>query len=386
MHARPRSLAVIAMMSLPALVVAQSTATPPAASSGADNAPAAASAPAPTAAKVLVLPLTGISEGTDRDWIGRAMHQSMLAELARMGFVEPITPKASTEPVSTSEAAAQAGRDAGAAYVVYGSYQTIENDVRVTGQIVDASTGKIVGGIKATGNVRDLFGIEDIIANQLKRELAGAILPESLDPGVASSAAGAPATQPTTPAVAPSGPVALAPGTGFEGSELEEALREQTTAEERLDDAYDKYRYGDRTPPYYPDYGYRSPYGYDYYPRRIVVVTPGTGGDGRVVPGKTGAGEPAPLPPNGNYNTAPSGGKDNRSIGGNYNKSPYTHQNQGPRGGVVNTAPSGGVNRGQSGGNTVTGGSGNTVTGGSGNTATGSSGNSNAGGAGSNSK
>lgn len=380
MLSRPGAFALAASMMVSLPVLAQSTVTTP---------PAPATVPATTItadrAKVLVLPLTEISEGTKREWIGRAMHQSMLAELARLHFVEPLTSntKAAADSVSTAEVAAQTGADAGAAFVVFGSYQIVGDDLRVTGQIIDVATAKVAGGLKATGNVRDLFGVEDILAAQLKRELASAIEPTEARLDVVANA---PTTQPA-PGLAPIGaavPAGPAPQVTYEGSELQKALRAGASNEQTLDDSYNKYRHGDPSPSYYPDYGYRTPYGYNYYPyypRTIVVVPQGTDGTGAGTP--TVNGKPAELPDNGNYSKSPSGGKDNRPIGGNFNESPNPNANQGqihvntaPSGGVprrsiggnANTAPSGGVSGSSIGGNTVTGTSGNTVTGTSGNT------------------
>lgn len=414
MRNRVHAYALIASLSLTTPCLAQSANAPsPAPSTAAPAQPAAKAPEAPLAApvvdatQILVLPFAEVSDGGKRDWIGRAMHQSMLAELARLRFVEPLSPNgaAATDLPTEPEAAARAGKDAGAAYVVFGSYQIIEDDLRVTGQIIDVATGKVAGGIKATGNVRDLFGVEDIIAAQLKRELAAAIKPSDEQLGLPPAAAptvapaGAP-TDPFNPAVTPTGPVTQTdptPTPGYEGSELQRSMRERSPLDDALQDSYDKYRYGDRTPSYYPDYGYRSPYGYDYNiysPRQIVSVPTGTDGTGAGTP--TVNGKPVELDEeNNNYNTSPSGGGDNRPIGGNYNKSPYPNSNQGPRGGTANRAPSGGAGNRSMGGNTNTapsGGAGNRASGGNtvkssgGNSVSGSSGNSNTSGAGSNSR
>jgi TolB-like protein len=129
--------------------------------------------------RVLVMPLAEVSDGqTARPWLAPAMHQSMLAEIARLGFVEPMRPPAGLGDValSTDEAVREIGRQVGAEFVVHGGFQTIDSDLRVTGQVLDVASGDVLGGFKATGAIRDLFGIEDIVAAQIAQVLAVRVL------------------------------------------------------------------------------------------------------------------------------------------------------------------------------------------------------------------
>jgi hypothetical protein len=58
----------------------------------------------------------------------------------------------------------------------------IEAELRVTGQVLDVGTGRVIGGFKATGAIRDLFGIEDIVAGQIRQQLVGEITGTPVDP------------------------------------------------------------------------------------------------------------------------------------------------------------------------------------------------------------
>lgn len=364
-----RTFTAMAALALSAPVLAQTT--KPA------RAPAAvpAATPAIAGTKVLVVPLTEVSDGAKRDWLGRAMHQSMLAELSRLGFVDPITAK-NVEPATVADldAATKAGKDAGAAFVVFGSYQIVDDELRVTGQIADVSTGKAAGGIKATGNVRDLFGVEDVVAAQLKKTLTDAVKPAlPADQGLAVAApTTAPSAAPATPPVAAATPASGAPASlGYEGSDLQKDLNSSSPIADGLQSIYDKYRYGtpERTYPGYGNGGYDYPSDYGYQPRIVAIVPTGTDGTGAGQPAdvtsnnanNTGAGTPASLPKNGNYNDRPE------SLGGNQNTPQYPNantpqypnyntprspnyngrspgSNAGARGGNSNTAPTGGSN------------------------------------------
>jgi hypothetical protein len=171
----------------------------------------------------------------------------------------------SVQPVSgvsaaDDAAALKAAKDAGASFVVLGGYQSVENDLRITGQVIDVTTGQPVAGLKATGGQRDLFAMEDTIAAQVKRALpqpAPIEQPEMLKQP--------PANAPVAQAAAPA-PVAPA------ADAMQRAAEAARRADQLMDDlerAIDRLRFRARWdddfygyyPRYYP-YGYYPWYGY----------------------------------------------------------------------------------------------------------------------------
>lgn len=223
---------------------------------------AAAMAGAPPAAAqgvdLLLLPFDEIGAGAKQSWISRAIQQSMTAELSRLRWVQLLdaTP-ASSSPATDAAQAIRIAKAAGAQLVIFGSYQIVQADLRVTGQVLDVQTGRAVGGLKATGAIRDLFALEDTLAEQAKR-----LLPQ---PAVAEVKAQDPAPAPGPKlAVEPNGPVRVGV---YEGSDLERSLR--------YPDEYERWarqRYYYSAPDDYAYWGYgpyRSyPYGGQrgYYP------------------------------------------------------------------------------------------------------------------------
>src|SRR5688572_12985329 len=259
------------------------------------------------APKVLVAPFTEISDGPKREWISRAIQQALVAELARVPLVSPMNAKVEVK-ADDAQAAAAAAKDAGAAFAVFGAYQLVEQELRVTGQVLDAGSGAVLGGIKATGNLRDLFGVEDIVAAQVKRALTSKL---------------APTTQPAEPlaertTIEPSGPVRAEreQRRTFDGSDLEQSLgddRPYAAAPPRVyDDERERYRYG---VPYAPygwspyGYGYGHPYGYGVpyttyrpgyvYSPNVVYIGPRPSVRVRIPVYRE------PVVPNGNYNRGP---------------------------------------------------------------------------------
>lgn len=130
----------------------------------------------PTDARILVLPFTALNAGENQAWLGRSIQQSILADLttAAPGRLMSIDAEA-----SDTASAAEAGRKAGAAYVVQGSFTTMPGasgaaEIRLLGQVIEVGSGRPVTGFKATGPYNDIFRLEDQVANQVRSRLAAA--------------------------------------------------------------------------------------------------------------------------------------------------------------------------------------------------------------------
>ena len=166
-----------------------------------------------TGAKVLVLPFSALNQAEYQPWLGRSIQQSVVADLMTAAPGRIIS---SESPAGDDAAAIDAARKAGAQFVIRGDFASIGGDVRVTGQVLDVSTGKAVTAIKATGPSSNVFAMEDALAAQIRGRLA-------LNPP-ASDAAAPVATEPAPmealhmPAQPPADPYAqtyVAPVQGY---------------------------------------------------------------------------------------------------------------------------------------------------------------------------
>jgi TolB-like protein len=216
--------------------------------------------------RVWVQPFSEVTESQQADWINRALHQSLVDELAA-GGAQVVT--AQTKPADVQ-------------YVVSGKIQRLNGELRVTGQVTDAAD-KTVGGFKATGGEGQLFAIEDSIGQQVssviapKPAVAPAPAPVAAQPQ-APAPAPAPANQPQPAAVArveaPFAPAKI----NFEGSDLQDAVRRNRPIEARPAIQYETPVYPQYAQPNYvgtypPYYGSRFGYGFIYIPG--TVGTPG---------------------------------------------------------------------------------------------------------------
>lgn len=219
-----------------------------------DPPPAATGAAAPTSySSVLVLPFSPV-EGAS-EWIGKGVQEDLATELVRQSRLDVLTP-ADAQAVSDPAAAVKIGRDKGASLVAFGTYQILDTDVRINGQLVDTNTGKAIAALKATGPRRDLFHMEDLLAAQAV---------SALPPGSVKVGGGAYASS-NEPAPAP------APAsTNYYGTQPSEPYNSQgyyVTAVPDYTPTYDYTASAPATTYYSPGYSTYSdpyPYGYPWY-------------------------------------------------------------------------------------------------------------------------
>lgn len=218
--------------------------------------------PAVVGADVLVLPFQEIDANPAQGWIGQAIQQSLVADLSQLRSLQPGEGQARAR----TEDAIAAARAAGARYVVLGSYQLVEPQLRITGQVIEADSGRVLGGLKSTGDVRELFALQDTIGTQAKR-----ILNEAVRPAAETAQSAAPAPEAQAPQVIRLQIESSAPepAVSYRDSGLQEAVRRGSIGRYSYDyrsgypgyyyPRYVNYMYG------YPYYGYPY-YGYPYYP------------------------------------------------------------------------------------------------------------------------
>jgi TolB-like protein len=128
--------------------------------------------------RVIIYPLVPVGDPGSYAWIGTGIQQVLLAELGQPGVVAFSIP--ATQPVQADVDPIATAAKAGANIVVFGSYQILNDQVRCTGQVVDTASNRPIASLSATGPVRDLFKLEDELAQQLHRAL-----PQESPPSVA---------------------------------------------------------------------------------------------------------------------------------------------------------------------------------------------------------
>jgi TolB-like protein len=213
-----------------------------------------------------LIPFSALGGDNSLDWAGKAVQQNLLTDLARA----KLHVIAADKPIENATDAQTAAQAAGAKFIITGTYQVADTLVRFNGQILDAATGKVLGGLTATGAPRDLFTMEDSLSAQALQQLTQPALAANNKPAAPVPPALAPAVvlqviQP--PAVAQNGT-----SSSYQGSALQQYVDANRTPStdynQQVQDAQDRdtYDYGCNTlyGPYFGGFGCGFGYGLIY--------------------------------------------------------------------------------------------------------------------------
>jgi TolB-like protein len=174
---------------------------------------------------IAVKPFAVLGDGS-RAWVGKALQEGVVSDLEQRGY----------QAVDGS---------APADFVVTGSVQIIDDQLRIAGRISTGADDKTVGRFHSDGNLRDLFSIEDSLSSKADRLM---IPPKPVAAGAVRAAPAA-----TLTLVGASLP---SPSRYFDGNLAATlAIKDQFTDEE--------YRYNYRPTQFYCGY---YPFCYGYFP------------------------------------------------------------------------------------------------------------------------
>jgi len=125
----------------------------------------AISAPAlPEKPSVAVLPFSNLSGDPEQDYFAEGMVDDIVTGLARVKWLFVIARNSTLPYKGRAVDVKQIGRELGVRYVLEGSVRKAGDSVRVTGQMIDASTGAHVWAERYDRSSKDIFALQDEIA------------------------------------------------------------------------------------------------------------------------------------------------------------------------------------------------------------------------------
>jgi adenylate cyclase len=127
----------------------------------------------PDKPSIAVLPFTNMSGDPDQDYFADGMVEDIITALSRIKWMFVIARNSTfvfkAKPIDVK----QVGRELGVRYVLEGSVRKAANRVRITGQLIDATTGTHIWADRFEGALENLFELQD----QVTASVVGAIEP-----------------------------------------------------------------------------------------------------------------------------------------------------------------------------------------------------------------
>lgn len=126
--------------------------------------------------RVLVMQFAPLDDSSARHAadVGAAIQRSLIADLGASRGVDALSPAAGPQVVAPSDAqgALQEARRLDVDIVVWGNFQVLDPELRITGQVIDVRHEQPpLARIRATGTMHDLFRIQDRLTIQVCRAI-----------------------------------------------------------------------------------------------------------------------------------------------------------------------------------------------------------------------
>jgi TolB-like protein len=128
--------------------------------------------PLPDKPSVAVLPFTNLSQDSTQEYFSDGVTEDLITDLSKVSGLFVIARNSvftyKGKPVKIREV----GRDLGVRYVLEGGVQRAGNCVRITTQLIDATTGYHIWAERYDREMRDIFSLQDEVTPQIVRALA----------------------------------------------------------------------------------------------------------------------------------------------------------------------------------------------------------------------
>jgi TolB-like protein/Tfp pilus assembly protein PilF len=128
----------------------------------------------PDRPSLAVLPFLNLSGDPEQDYFIDGVVEDIVSALSRNRWLFVVARNSSFSYKGRRVDVKQVSRELGVRYVLDGSMRKAEKRVRITGQLIDATTGAHIWAERFEGTLEDIFGLQDELASSV----VGAIAPQ----------------------------------------------------------------------------------------------------------------------------------------------------------------------------------------------------------------
>ena len=127
---------------------------------------------------IVVLPIQNLSNDPQNDYFSDGMTEEISTKLARIHELSVVSHYAADRFKGKTVDPAQIGRELQVSYLLEGSVRKSENQVRINVQLIDTSNGFQVWADNFTGDLKDVFGLQERTAIKIAEALNISLTPQ----------------------------------------------------------------------------------------------------------------------------------------------------------------------------------------------------------------
>ena len=128
--------------------------------------------PIPEKPSIAVLPFEDLTGNADNDYFANGITRNLITELARFRNLFVIAHNSTAVYADDTVSIRQVSQALGVQYVLVGSVQRSQDDIRINAQLIDSLTGRHVWSERYDRPIADLFKVQDDVTQQIVATLA----------------------------------------------------------------------------------------------------------------------------------------------------------------------------------------------------------------------
>jgi adenylate cyclase len=123
--------------------------------------------PLPDKPSIVVLPFTNISGDAGQEYFSDGITEDLTTDLSRLSGLFVIARNSAFTYKGKVVKVGEVSRELGVRYVLEGSVRKVENRVRITAQLVDATTGYHLWSERYDWELKDIFALQDEVRQKI---------------------------------------------------------------------------------------------------------------------------------------------------------------------------------------------------------------------------
>lgn len=127
---------------------------------------------------IAVLPLQNLSNDPNQDYFSDGITDALTTDLAQIGSLRVISRTSATQFKGTKKTLPQIGRDLKVDAIVEGTVARAENRVRITAQLIEASSDHHLWAKSYERDLKDVLALQDEVARDIAEEIRVKLSPE----------------------------------------------------------------------------------------------------------------------------------------------------------------------------------------------------------------
>ena len=129
---------------------------------------------------IVVLPLQNMSAIADNEFFAGGVHEEILTNLSQVEGFRVVSRTTALRYLTSDLSLSDIGRELGVRYIVEGSVRRIENHVRITVQLIDATDDTHIWARNYDRELVDVFATQSEVAREISNSIQLEILPDSV--------------------------------------------------------------------------------------------------------------------------------------------------------------------------------------------------------------